>query len=109
MGSWTPLSTVFPTLVCICGIILSLISVSLKPEKELDIHWKNTNFFGWLLGYLILSYVIGMLPSIIIFVAAYTRSWKITLIFGMFCYIVFHLILNINWPEPATNLFHNFL
>ena len=109
MGSWTPLSTVFPTLVCICGIILSLISVSLKPEKELDIHWKNINFFGWLLGYLILSYVIGMLPSIIIFVAAYTRSWKITLIFGMFCYIVFHLILNINWPEPATNLFHNFL
>jgi TctA family transporter len=101
MSSWTPISTIFPTLICGTGIILSLISVSLKPEKELDIHWENTGFFVWLLGYLGLSYLIGMLPAIIIFVFAYTRSWKITIIFGLFCYTVFHEILQINWPESV--------
>ena len=104
MSSWTHISTVFPTLICVTGIILSLISVSLKPEKELDMKWENTSFFMWLLGCLVMAYIIGLLPTILLFVLMYTRNWKIALIFGVFSFIIFQMILNINWPYSVYQL-----
>ncbi len=104
MGEWASISTVFPTLICGIGIVLSTLSISLKPEKGLDIHWKNTYFFLWLLGCLISAYLIGLLPTIILFVLLYTRNWKISLIFGVFCLVIFQMVLNISWPYSVYQL-----
>ena len=98
MSEWPHLSTVFPALICVIGIVLSSISVSLKPEKELDIKWENTYFFLWLLGCLVSAYLIGLLPTIILFVLLYTQNWKIALIFGVMSYVIFQMILDISWP-----------
>jgi len=98
MSEWPHLSTVFPSLICVIGIVLSSISVSLKPEKELDIKWENTYFFLWLLGCLVSAYLIGLLPTIILFVLLYTQNWKIALIFGVMSYVIFQMILDISWP-----------
>ena len=104
MSAWTHISTVFPTLICGIGIVLSLISISLKPKKELDIKWENTYFFLWLLGCLVSAYLIGLLPTITLFVLLYTRNWKIALIFGVMSYVIFQMILGISWPYSVYQL-----
>ena len=104
MSAWTHISTVFPTLICGIGIVLSLISISLKPKKELDIKWENTYFLLWLLGCLVSAYLIGLLPTITLFVLLYTRNWKIALTFGVFCLVIFQMVLNISWPQSVYQL-----
>jgi len=104
MSAWPHISTVFPTLICGIGIVLSLISISLKPEKELDIKWENIYFFLWLLGCLVSAYLIGLLPTITLFVLLYTRNWKIALIFGVMSYVIFQMILDISWPQSVYQL-----
>jgi hypothetical protein len=66
--------------------------------------WENTSFFMWLLGCLVMAYIIGLLPTILLFVLMYTRNWKIALIFGVFSFIIFQMILNINWPYSVYQL-----
>lgn len=63
---------------------------------------------GWLLGFSLLIWVIGFLPAIFVFILAFTAlegKEKLRLSFltalgtVVFCYLVFHLGINVNWPS----------
>jgi putative tricarboxylic transport membrane protein len=64
-------------------------------------------FFGWLLAFLALMAVIGLIPSVLILIIAFMRlegrePWKLTLTLAVsatvFIYIVFDRVLLVPWP-----------
>ncbi len=84
-------------------------------------------YFAWLVSIFAVAAVIGLLPAIFFFLVGYIRysskeSWartlKISIGLWVFCYVLFHRILVIPWPQamigdwfpvlreiPAINLF----
>lgn len=65
-------------------------------------------YFGWLLFFFGAAAVIGLLPSMLIFMVGYMRlegkeSWKVTLLTGggvwITAYFLFHKLLIIPWPQ----------
>jgi hypothetical protein len=74
---------------------------------------RGAAFFGWLLGFMACTALIGLLPTVPLFVAAYMRlenreRWSLVLahagVFTAFIYIVFHRLLAVPWPEPLLKL-----
>ena len=84
-------------------------------------------YFAWCLVYFGTAAIIGLLPAMLVFLIGYIRfeareRWPLTLAVALpmwlFCYILFHNILHIPWPQsvvgdlfpalrtiPAINLF----
>ncbi len=67
-------------------------------------------YFGWLLFFLGVAAVVGILPAIFLFLVGYMRfegkeSWTTTLAvavpMGIFCYWLFHKILIVPWPQTV--------
>ena len=65
-------------------------------------------FFGWFLAFMASMAVIGLIPTVPLFVVAYMRlenrePWKLVLgqAIGLtlFIYVVFHRLLTVPWPE----------
>jgi hypothetical protein len=65
-------------------------------------------FFGWFLAFMGSMAVIGLIPTVPVFVVAYMRlenrePWKLVLAqavgLTLFIYIVFHRLLTVPWPE----------
>ena len=74
---------------------------------------RGAAFFGWFLGFMASTALIGLLPTVPLFVAAYMRlenreRWSLVLahagIFTAFIYVVFHRLLAVPWPEPLFKL-----
>jgi hypothetical protein len=70
-------------------------------------------FFGWFLAFMASTAVIGLLPTVPLFVVAYMRlenrePWPLVLAlaggFALFIYVVFDRLLNVPWPEPWLKL-----
>lgn len=64
-------------------------------------------FFGWLLGFMASTALIGMVPTVPLFVIAYMRlegkePWRLVLLQAFFLtafvYYVFHVTLSLYWP-----------
>lgn len=80
-------------------------------EAELPlgvIRTRATMFFAWLAGFVVLVAVIGFLPAIVVFVCAnmtlqYGKTLRTGLLSGLamgcFCWLVFHELLQVIWPE----------
>jgi TctA family transporter len=71
---------------------------------------RAITFLGWLLGFLALIAMIGMLPTVFAFVILYMRlegdeKWRLTLAIaaGMtaFAYVVFERLLHLPWPPTV--------
>ncbi|MCS0496573.1 tripartite tricarboxylate transporter permease [Ancylobacter mangrovi] len=67
-------------------------------------------FFGWLLGFMVSMALIGLIPTVPIFVVAFMRlegrePWKLVLpqaiILTLFIYVLFDQIIHIPWPETV--------
>ena len=115
---WDPISSVFPKIICGAGIIFSILVIFsnifvYKPENNTTIHFSHaTPFFGWLSLFLILTYVIGFLPAILIYMTGHIKysgeKWSTTLYisttFIIISYIVFHHIFNTGWPISQLGL-----
>jgi hypothetical protein len=65
-------------------------------------------FFGWFLAFMGSMAMIGLIPTVPIFVIAYMRlenrePWKLVLAqatgLTLFIYFVFHRLLSVPWPE----------
>lgn len=65
-------------------------------------------FFGWFLAFMASMAVIGLIPTVPLFVIAYMRlenrePWKLVLAqaagLTLFIYVVFHRLLTVPWPE----------
>lgn len=74
---------------------------------------RAATFLGWLIGFVALTGLIGMLPAIFVFVIAYMRvearePWRLTLpcSFGLtiFSYVVFDYLLALPWPLPLLGI-----
>jgi TctA family transporter len=74
---------------------------------------RALTFLGWLVGFVSVTGLIGMLPTTLIFVIAYMRlearePWRLTLgcAFGLtaFSYIVFDYLLALPWPRPLIGI-----
>jgi TctA family transporter len=68
-------------------------------------------FFGWFLAFLGSTALIGLLPTVPLFVAAYMRlenrePWRLVLphagALTLFIYVVFHRLLTVAWPETLA-------
>ncbi|MEX2450213.1 MAG: tripartite tricarboxylate transporter permease [Rhodospirillales bacterium] len=77
------------------------------PRREIGI--RAAGYLGWLLFFLGTARVIGLLPSVLVFLICFMRihgkePWKTTLITSglmwAFAFLVFHYILSVPWP-PA--------
>lgn len=69
---------------------------------------RAAKFFGWLIAFVVIVALIGFLPAIVIFVFAnmtleYGKSMRLGAVSGLgmgcFCWVVFHLLLQVAWPE----------
>jgi hypothetical protein len=76
------------------------------PKKLIAL--RAIGYLGWLLAYLLSSALIGMIPSLFLFVIAYMKiegneSWKLTLAcaFGItiFSIVLFDKLLSLPWPQ----------
>jgi TctA family transporter len=74
---------------------------------------RGAMFFGWFLAFMASTGLIGLLPTVPLFVVAYMRlenrePWPLVLahasIFTAFIYGVFHRLLAVPWPEPLLKL-----
>jgi len=70
-------------------------------------------FFGWFLAFMASTALIGLLPTVPLFVVAYMRlenrePWPLVLAqaggFTLFIYVVFDRLLNVPWPEAWLKL-----
>ena len=68
-------------------------------------------FFGWFLAFMFSMAVIGLIPTVPLFVIAYMRlenrePWKLALgeaaALTLFIYVVFDRLLTVAWPETAV-------
>ncbi|NNC64383.1 MAG: hypothetical protein HKN84_06330, partial [Gammaproteobacteria bacterium] len=69
---------------------------------------RAAEFFGWCLAYLVLAHLAGMLPAMLLFVAAFARFWgreslskALLLAVGItaFSALLFDKLLAIPWPQ----------
>jgi hypothetical protein len=70
-------------------------------------------FFGWFIAFMASTALIGLLPTVPLFVAAYMRlenrePWRLVLAlaggFTLFIYVVFDRLLAVPWPESLLRL-----
>jgi TctA family transporter len=68
-------------------------------------------FFGWFVAFMAFTALVGLLPSVPLFVAAYMRvenrePWRLVLAhaaaFTLFIYVLFHRLLTVPWPETLA-------
>jgi TctA family transporter len=71
-------------------------------------------FFGWMAGFMILMWVIGLIPAVPVFIISYMRiegreKWKIVLPMAtavvVLIYVVFDQLLAIPWPPTLLGAF----
>lgn len=145
MPSWNPSSRIVPSILGTIGLVMTTLSLAIdllrRPSQEeiegeaihMDLesdtaHLSNrvvvtraAIFFGWLIGLMISMAVIGLIPSIPIFVVLFMRleareRWTLVLpqAIGLtaFVYFVFDRIMHIPWPPtllgtvlPAFKIF----
>jgi TctA family transporter len=74
---------------------------------------RSLTFLGWLIGFVGTTSLIGMLPTIFLFVIAYMRveareRWTLTITCAIsltvFCYVVFDYLLALPWPRPLIGI-----
>lgn len=65
-------------------------------------------FFAWMLGFMLSMWLIGLIPTVVVFVVAFMRiegreRWRIVLPYAilltLFVYVVFDRLLLIPWPQ----------
>lgn len=75
---------------------------------------RAASYFAWLLFFFGMASLIGILPAMFFFLVGYIRlegkeSWAMTLTIAVameaFCYILFHKILIIPWPQTVLGDF----
>jgi hypothetical protein len=68
-------------------------------------------FFGWFLAFMISTALIGLIPTVPLFVVAYMRlenreRWPLVVaqaaLFTLFVYVVFHRLLTVAWPQTLA-------
>jgi len=73
-----------------------------------EILLRGSAFFGWILGFMLSMAVIGIIPTVPLFVIGYMRlenrePWRLVLpqaiVLTGFIYYVFDLLLHLAWPE----------
>jgi TctA family transporter len=75
------------------------------------VYQRASVYFGWCLLYISGATIIGLIPALFFFMAGYLRyigreSWRMTFsvafIAWTFCYILFHHVLLVPWPETVV-------
>ena len=83
------------------------IASSIKHLPPLTIFLRGVIFFGWMVLFLVLMALIGLIPTVPIFIVAFMRveakePWKIVIpmavIMTVFIYFLFDWLLAIPWP-----------
>jgi TctA family transporter len=79
----------------------------------MEIFRRAAVYFGWLLFFFAVAGVIGLLPSMFVFLAGYMRfaggeSWKTTLSIAVpmwiVSYLLFHVLLIVPWPQSLMGV-----
>jgi len=79
---------------------------------------RGATFFAWIIGFMLSMWVIGLLPTVPLFIMAYMWSEnreRLSLRLGMaasvtlFIYIVFEVLLHIRWPDTLLGAWIPFL
>jgi TctA family transporter len=75
---------------------------------------RGCQFFGWMAGFMVLMWMIGLIPAVPVFIISYMRlegreKWKIvipmTVVVVALIYVVFDQLLAIPWPPTLLGTF----
>jgi TctA family transporter len=133
--AWSTAARIVPQIIGSLGLAfaaLSLANAALRREPQAGAHGAHMDlgsdtghlpvrtvlaragvFFGWLLAFMASTAVIGLLPTVPLFVVAYMRlenrePWRLVLAqaggFTLFIYVLFDRLLNVPWPENLLGL-----
>lgn len=131
--NWPSAARIVPQIVGSLGLAfaaLSLANAALRRDAEpvgshMDLASDTSHlptrtvlaragaFFGWFLAFMASTALIGLLPTVPLFVAAYMRlenrePWRLVLAlaggFTLFIYVVFDRLLHVPWPEALLKL-----
>jgi putative tricarboxylic transport membrane protein len=78
--------------------------------SRIEILRRAAVYFGWCVFFFLAASVVGLLPSMFLFLTLYIRfqareSWKLTLAIAvplwLFAYVLFHRVLIIPWPRTV--------
>ncbi|MDA0787724.1 MAG: hypothetical protein O3B37_15695, partial [Proteobacteria bacterium] len=95
-------------LVRVEGVEAPAVDSELEGISGADIVGRGTVFFGWCLGYLGVTALIGLLPAMFLFLVGYMRfqgreSWRLSLTIvvpiWIFFYVLFHQFVHVVWPQ----------
>lgn len=76
------------------------------PQRMMRL--RSAGFFAWIVGFIGIVAVVGFLPAMVVFVCAnmmlaYGKTFRTGALSGLgvgcFCWVVFHLLLHVIWPE----------
>lgn len=95
------------------GIYMDLAADDDGAERRIVLY-RAVQFLGWFLLFMGLMAVIGLIPTIPVFVIAYLRiyareGWKTTLLYAagvtLFVYVVFDQLIHVFWPSTLVGQF----
>jgi hypothetical protein len=124
---WNATTALFPRAVCIpfLGLLVAILVVDIKRGRrqttngETDgdgdgefsaLTARTVKYFGWLVGFGVLIWAIGMVYSIPVYVFSYLKivgkqSWLNSGLYAAgavaVIYILFQYIFSVSWPEGA--------
>lgn len=76
------------------------------PQRTMRI--RSAGFFAWIAGFIGIVALVGFLPAMVVFVCAnmklaYGKTLRTGVLSGLavgcFCWVVFHVLLHVIWPE----------
>ena len=94
----------------IANVVSCRIAADFGDLSRAEILRRAAVYFGWCLFFFLAASVVGLLPSMFLFLASYIRfqgreSWKMTLAIAvpvwLFSYVLFHRVLIIPWPRTV--------
>lgn len=117
-----PMASLLVAIACTCiSLFASLFTYAVdgtpKISEELGNNWGwgLVNITAWILGFSVLIWIIGFMPAIFFFLITFMvlvgkEKWRNAIIIStsttVFCYVVFHLGVNVNWiPSLLGDMF----
>lgn len=101
------------------GIHMDLDSTEPSNESRIsDIYFRAAIFFAWFVAFLLLMWIIGLIPSVPVIVVAYMRfegkePWPLCFAFASgitgLIYVVFERIIHVPWPPTLVGEYLPFL
>ena len=87
------------------------IGASFDDLSRAEVARRAAVYFGFCVGYVVLSWIVGLIPALFLFIVAFMRfdfgeRWRVALSTAgavtVVCYLLFHVVLVVPWPSTLV-------